>query len=95
MITTERYPRINDNWEDQDEDPKKWADWKTSYKRAHAKARVKLQATEGSDKFGTTTAAERVLKNSEVATDDGGNKMCMKYLEGYFDNLAAAATNKK
>ena len=41
MLTTERYPWINDDWEDQSEDQRTWADWKTSYKRLHAKARVK------------------------------------------------------
>ena len=76
--------------------PKKtWADWKTSYKRAHTKARVKAQAVEGSDKFGAVNAAMRVIKNSAVATDNVGNEVVTKALEGYFDNLADAAINKK
>ena len=41
MLKTERYPRTNDEWEDQSEEQKTWANWNTSYKRAHAKARVK------------------------------------------------------
>ena len=95
MLTTDRYPRTNDNWEDRSEDQKNWANWKTSNKRAHDKELIKAQATEGSDKFGATNAADRFLKNSEVATDNGGNEAGMKALEGYSDNLAVAATNKK
>ena len=82
MLTTERYPRTNNNREDQSEEQKTWAKWKTSYKRAHAKARVKSQAAEGSDKFGAANAAEQVLKNRKVATGNGGNKVGMKYLKG-------------
>ena len=71
------------------------ADWKTTYKREHVKARVKAQTTEGSDKFGAANAAEKVLKTSKVETNNGGDEVGMKDLEGYFDNLAAAAINKK
>ena len=72
-----------------------WADWKTSYKRAHTKARVKAQAAEGSDKFGAANAVERVLNKRKGAIDNGGDEVGMKALEGYFDNLAAATTNEK
>ena len=34
-------------------------------------------------------------KNISVTTDDGGNTVGLKSLERYFDNLAAATTNKK
>ena len=82
MLTTEWYPRTNDNWEDKAEDQKTWDNWKTSYKRVHAKVYVKAQAAEGSDNFGAANAAERVLKNIEVATENGGNEVGMKTLEG-------------
>ena len=39
--------------------------------------------------------AERVLKNTNVKTDDGGDEVGLKSLEGYPTNLAAAVTNKK
>ena len=39
--------------------------------------------------------AERVLKNSKVSTENGGNKVVMKSLEGYFENLVDDAINKK
>ena len=84
MLTTECYPQANNDWEDRAKNPKIWADWKAIYKNAHAKARVKAQAAKGDDKFGAANAAERVLKNSEVTTGDGGYKVGMKDLEGSF-----------
>ena len=74
---------------------KTWAYWKISYKRAHAKARVKAKTSEGSDEFGATNAAERVLKTREGDTNNGDDKVGMKALEGYFNNLSAAAINEK
>ena len=61
MLTTKRYPLSNDNWEDISKGGKTWANWKTGYKKAHAKARVKAQVAEGDDKFGADQAANRVL----------------------------------
>ena len=52
MLTSKRFPPANDDWEDRTERDKPWANWKTSYKQAHAKARVKAQANDGSVKFG-------------------------------------------
>ena len=58
MLTTEQYPRTNDDWEDKSEEQKTCAGWKTSYKRVHAKVYIKAQATEGSYKFGSANAAK-------------------------------------
>ena len=59
MLTSERFPRANDDWEDRAELDKTWAAWKLAYKQAHAKARVKAQAHEGSTKFGAANSAAR------------------------------------
>ena len=74
---------------------KTWADWNTSYKRAHAKARIKSQATEGSDKFGAANVFEKVLTTRKLETNNGGDEVGMKDLEKYFDNLTAANINDK
>ena len=95
IFTTEQYPSTNDDWEDRSKEQKTWVDWKTSYKRSHAKARVKSQAAEGSDKFGAANAAEKVLTTSKVEKNNGGNKVGMKALGGYFYNLSAAVINEK
>ena len=95
ILTTERYPQANNDWEDRSEVNKKWANWKTDYKRVHAKERVKAQATEGSDKFGVANTSARIQNSSKAETNQGGNEVVMKSLEGYFDNLADAAVNEK
>ena len=38
MLTSKRFPRENDAWEDRAEVDKTWAAWKLAYKQAHAKA---------------------------------------------------------
>ena len=70
MLTTEIFPRTNDDWEDRAEANTIWAEWKTEYKRAHAKARVEVQATEGSDKFGAANTSTRVHNTSEAETNN-------------------------
>ena len=59
MLTSERFPRANDDWEDRAESDKTWAKWKTAYKQAHAKARVKSQANDSSIKFGAANSVAR------------------------------------
>ena len=56
---------------------------------------MKAQATEGSDKFGAANEVKRVLTTSAVETNNVGGEVNMEALEGYFDNLAASAINKK
>ena len=63
MLTSERFPRANGDWEERAERDKKWSKWKTVYKQAHAKARVKAQANNGSVKFG---AADSVAHQETV-----------------------------
>ena len=59
MLTSERFSHANDDWEELMESDKTWSQWKTAYKRAHAKARVKAQANDGSVKFGAANSAAR------------------------------------
>ena len=96
MLTSERFPRANDNWEDRAERDKTWATWKLLYKQAHTKARVKAQATNGSVKFGAANSAAHQeaahLSLDNKFEEDSGD---VKTLKGYFDNLAAAAVNEK
>ena len=96
MLTSERFPRANDDWEERTERDKTWSKWKTSCKRAHAKARVKAQANYGSVKFGAANyAARQETANSPLDNqleEEGGD---LKTLEGYFDNLSAAVFNEK
>ena len=63
MLTSERFPHVNDDWEERAERDTTWAQWKTAYKRAYAQARVKAQANDGSEKFGAANYAARQDKN--------------------------------
>ena len=95
MLTSERFPRANDDWEERAERDKTWPQWKSAYKRAHAKARVKAQANDGSAKFGAANSAARLDNiipplDNQLEEDGVG----IKALEEYFNNLVAAAVNK-
>ena len=95
ILTTDRFMRTNDDWEDRTESDKTWANWKAAYKKAHVKARIKAQANEGSVKFGAVNSATQLETTQNVETKQGVDDGGMKALEGYFDNLAAAAVNEK
>ena len=60
MLTSELFPRSNDDWEESAERDNTWPQWKSAHKRAHAKARVKAQANNGSAKFGAANSAARL-----------------------------------
>ena len=88
MLTSERFPRANDAWEDRVEVDKTWAAWKLAYKQSHAKARVKVQAHGGSKKFGAENSAAPPEAQLPLDTQHEGAGETMNSLEGYFTNLA-------
>ena len=57
IITIEKFPRANDDWEECAEREKTWMQWKLAYKKSHAQARIKAQANEGTAKFGAENSA--------------------------------------
>ena len=69
--------------------------WKLAYKKAHAQARIRAHANEGTAKFGAANSAAhqetRPTVNNQLEVEYGGTQD----LEGYFDNLTAAAINEK
>ena len=71
------------------------ATWKIGYKQAHAKAGVKAQAHEGSTKFGAANSAACPEDQLPLDTQHEGASGDVNTLEGYFNNLAAAATNER
>ena len=94
MLTSERFPRANDNWEDQAERDKTWVACKLAYKQAQA-MRVKAQAHQVNTKFGAANSAARQEAHLPLDNQLKGDSSDVKTLEGHFDNLAASATNKK
>ena len=87
MLTSERLPRVNDDWEEWADRNKTWSKCKNAYKRDHAKARVKSQANDGCAKFGAanSTACQYTANphpDNQLEEDSGD----LKTLEWYFDN---------
>ena len=70
------------------------ATWELAYKQAHTKARVEAQAHDGSTKFGAANSSARLKAHLPLNNQLEGDSNNVKTLERYFDNLAAAATNK-
>ena len=64
MLTSERFPSANDDWEERAERDTTWAQWKRAYKRAHTQARFKAQANDGSAKFEAANSAARQNKTT-------------------------------
>ena len=96
MLTSKRFPWANDDWEDRTGRDKSGADWKTAYKQAHTKARVKALANNGNIEFGGANLAARqesaYLPLDNQLKEDSGN---LKTFEVYFDNLADAAVKEQ
>ena len=95
MLTTEQYPRANNDWEERAESDKTRMKWKVAYKKAHAQSRIKAQANDGTTKFGAANSAARQdttrpTVENQLEVEYGG----IKALEGYFDNLADTAVNE-
>ena len=44
MVSTERYPKTNNDWEDLSKTERTWPKWKTMYRDANNKAKVKKKA---------------------------------------------------
>ena len=88
-------PWANDAWEDRAETDKTWAAWKLAYKQAHAKARVKAQSHGGNTKFGAANSGAPPEAQLPLDAQHEGAGENINSLEGYFTNLAAAATNEK
>ena len=44
MLSSERYPRANEDWEDLEKDSKSWKKWCELYKKADIKETIRIQA---------------------------------------------------
>lgn len=95
MLKTQQFPRVNDEWEDMPRAERTWPKWKAMYKRAQANARVKKLAADGQDQFGGMAAPGGNARGVRFAPVTAQPPPNANELAGYFDNLAAAATNEK
>jgi len=89
VLASGHFPRPTDEWEALAPAAKTWAAWKTHYRAAHiARKRQMLAAGNAPTTQGTA--------NAVTAVDDAAiSEDTLMRLDGYLDNLAAAATTER
>ena len=98
MLNSQQFPRTNDEWEDLPADQKTWDGWKTLYKAAQGKERVRKLAAGGSESFGGANSANHSPAPSRCDSQGSLGKpepVTLEVLEGCFDNLANAAKTER
>ena len=85
VMAAEHFPRATDEWEALPRNNKTWTAWKAHYRSAHTARKRQLLAT------GRTTPT---FGMANAATTEPDAETFAK-LDGYLDNLAAAATTEK
>ena len=89
MLKTGAHPCTTDKWEDLDASTQTWDAWKTAYKTADMKERVRRFSTGENAAHGTL---RQTVAPQGTSIDDLVNKYDLKY---YFNNLSAAVTTEK
>ena len=93
MLSTELFPKTNNDWEDLPKKARTWPKWKTVYRDANNKAKMKKKARGAQfgvlvDKTALTAQANgKIVPKKEPVT--------LEELEGCFDSLATAAVTGK
>lgn len=85
VLGSNHFPRPTDEWEAKPTADKTWGNWKRHYRNAHI-ARKRQMLAAGSPTFGT---ANVVTADTTITPDT------FTQLDGYLNNLAAAATTEK
>ena len=97
MLSTEKFPRTNEYWEELDVRQCMWTKWKTTYHVAEKKATIKNKSPRGKDQFGTAHSAMQQpapLQPGETPVRDT-QSTSLEELYRYFYNLATAETNEE
>ena len=92
VLGSGHFARPTDEWEALPPDRKTWAAWKTHYRAAHIARKRQLLAA-GKARPPSFGAANAVT--SAYTTEDSISSEALSKLDGYLDNLAAAATTEK
>ena len=98
ILSTEKFPHANKDWEELDVAQRTWKRWKTTYCAAAKKSAIKNKSASGKYQFSTAHSAtqqHRAPIPPGGAPESNTQHMGLEALDGYFDNLAAAAKNKK
>jgi hypothetical protein len=90
ILASGHYPRPTDEWEALPNAGKTWAAWKTHYRTAHVARKRQMLAA------GKTTTSSFGAANAVTMVDDATiSDTTLTRLDGYLDNLAAAATTER
>ena len=99
MMSTGRFPRTDELWEELEEDAQDWDTWCTMYTTAYSRAQTKRRAAGGRDEFGSAHVASVAGRQAVEAplrnVDEDEAVLDREAMDGYMDNIAAAATNQK
>ena len=96
MLSTEQFPSTNEDWEELDVSQCIGTRWKTTHRAAAKKALIKKKSASRKDQFGVAHTVTPPLGDDTAGNTAGKNQpMGLAALNGYFNNIAAAATNEK
>ena len=95
MISSKQPPRTTEEWEDVPPVEKHWKTWKSMYKAAQGRERVRSKAGGGKNSFGGVNAGgantAAAATNSPPTDDASAEPFTVDKLEACFDNLDNAA----
>ena len=100
MLSMEQSPRAKVDWEELDVGKRTWTKWKTTYRAAAKNATIKKKANGGKEQFGaahieTPQPARPGTIQPKGSLARESHTMSLEAINGYFNKLVAAATNKK
>ena len=94
MLSSELYPRANEDWEDLEKDSKSWKKWCELYKKADMKETIRIQAGgKEAEQFGGAALCGAVGEKEPRAGRP--TPATVEDLEGCFDRLAGVAGTGK
>ena len=97
MITIEQFPYKNRIWEELDVRQHTWTTWKTTYRVAAKKEKIKREADREKYQFGATYNAIQQPAPTQPgrASVKYLQPMKLEALDGYFENITSTETNDK
>ena len=99
MLSTGRFPKADDLWEELDKPDRMWPKWKEIYERANRKAVVKRLASVNVEQLGGAAPSSGLVGGSAGGNSDPPagrpSALTLDELKGCFDSLAGAAMTNK
>ena len=93
MLSTERFSKANNDWEDLPKKERTWAKWKTMYRDADNKTKVKKKARGA--QFGGLVKKTALVTHTDEESSHKKDPVILEELEGCFDSVVMAAVTGK